>query len=432
VIAALLLTLQVAGSGLASIAGQDRAVDTIPEVTLAEALEASAQLDPDYVSALRQVGDATWVRRGAWAAFLLPSVNFQWSFSQFSPESFNIGTNTLTDRLTQFTLSASYDLFRGGAKFADLAGSAAAIDGAEATELQVRYQTAFATEADYYDVIAQRQLRTVAEERMRRATEQLDIARARVLSGAAVQTDSLQLLLELTRAEVDLLRQSSALRVARLQLGRRIGRPGPVDAAAPDSAVTRDLPLSLEAAVTEATDGSPALRAARARQRLAEAAFKAERASYLPTISLFGQYSGFDEALVPTATTRTTFGIGLTYPLFDGGGRQLRVYRASTARHVADAVAADAELAAGRDITEAYETYTTAQASTRLAERGVLVARETERVQSERYRAGATTIIDLITAQVDLAVAEADFVQARYSARLALAGVEAILGRRLF
>jgi outer membrane protein TolC len=341
-------------------------------------------------------------------------------------------TNTLTDRLTQFTLSASYDLFRGGAKFADLAGSAAAIDGAEATELQVRYQTAFATEADYYDVIAQRQLRTVAEERMRRATEQLDIARARVLSGAAVQTDSLQLLLELTRAEVDLLRQSSALRVARLQLGRRIGRPGPVDAAAPDSAVTRDLPLSLEAAVTEATDGSPALRAARARQRLAEAAFKAERASYLPTISLFGQYSGFDEALVPTATTRTTFGIGLTYPLFDGGGRQLRVYRASTARHVADAVAADAELAAGRDITEAYETYTTAQASTRLAERGVLVARETERVQSERYRAGATTIIDLITAQVDLAVAEADFVQARYSARLALAGVEAILGRRLF
>jgi outer membrane protein TolC len=174
------------------------------------------------------------------------------------------------------------------------------------------------------------------------------------------------------------------------------------------------------------------LRAARARQRLAEAAFKAERASYLPTISLFGQYSGFDEALVPTATTRTTFGIGLTYPLFDGGGRQLRVYRASTARHVADAVAADAELAAGRDITEAYETYTAAQASTRLAERGVLVARETERVQSERYRAGATTIIDLITAQVDLAVAEADFVQARYSARLALAGVEAILGRRLF
>jgi outer membrane protein TolC len=434
VIAALLLTLQVAGSGLGAgaVTTQDFAADTIPEVTLAEALDASAQVDPNYVNALRGIGDATWVRRGAWTAFLLPSVNFQWSFSQFSPESFNIGTNTLTDRLTQFTLSANYDLFRGGAKFSDLAGSAAAVDGARASELQVRYQTAFATEADYYDVIAQRQLRGVAQERVRRATEQLEIARARVLSGAAVQTDSLQLLLELTRAQVDLLRQGSALRVSRLQLGRRIGRAGPVDAAVPDTEEPLQLPLSLESAVAEATRTSPSLLVARTDARLAEAAFKSERATYLPTISLFGQYSGFDEDFVPNATTRTTVGIGLSYPLFDGGGRQLRVYRASTARKVADAIAADAELAAARDITEAYETYTTARASTELAERGVAVATENERVQSERYRAGATTIIDLITAQVDLAVAEADLVQARYSTRLALAGVEAILGRRLF
>jgi outer membrane protein TolC len=53
-------------------------------------------------------------------------------------------------------------------------------------------------------------------------------------------------------------------------------------------------------------------------------------------------------------------------------------------------------------------------------------------VQQERYRAGATTIIDLITAQVSMAEAEAGLVQARYATRLALAGLEAILGRRLF
>jgi outer membrane protein TolC len=99
---------------------------------------------------------------------------------------------------------------------------------------------------------------------------------------------------------------------------------------------------------------------------------------------------------------------------------------------VADAAAADAERTTIRDITEAYEAYNTARASTELAERGVTVAAENQRVQSERYRAGETTIIDLITAQVDLAQAEADLVQARQSTRLALAGVEAILGRRLF
>lgn len=432
-IAALLVTLQVAaGAGSAAAPANPATADTIPTVTLPEALQAAAQVDPAYVGALRQVGDATWVRRGAWAAFLLPSLNFQWSFSQFSPESFNIGTNALADRLTQFSLSASYDVFRGGAKFHELAGSGAAIDGAVAGEVQARYQTALATEADYYDVIAQRQLRDVAQERVRRATEQMGVARARVLSGAAVQTDSLQQLLELTRAEVELLRQRSALTVARLQLGRQIGRAGPVDAADPDIAESEELPLSLADAVREASRSSPSLLVARSEQRAAEAAFKAERATYLPTVSLFGQYSGFDEDIVPTATTRTTVGVAVSYPLFDGGGRQLRVFRASTARRVADAVAADAELAAARDITEAYEAYTTARASGELAERAVTVAQENLRVQSERYRAGATTIVDLVTAQVDLASAQADLVQARFATRLALAGVEAILGRRLF
>ena len=46
------------------------------------------------------------------------------------------------------------------------------------------------------------------------------------MSGAAVQTDSLQLLLELNRARVSLLQDEARLRVARLLLGRRVGAAG--------------------------------------------------------------------------------------------------------------------------------------------------------------------------------------------------------------
>ena len=434
-IAAALLVAVQASMGLAGVAAPPPAVpvkDTIPVVSLAEALESAAHVDPNYVAALRQVGDAAWVRRSAWSAFLLPSVNFQWSLSQLSPEQFNIGTNAVTDRLTTYALSGSYDVFRGGAKFHELAGAGAAVDGAAAGELQARYQTALATESDYYDVIAQRQLLTVSEERVRRATEQFSVARARVLSGAAVQSDSLQLLLELTRAQVNELVQRAALTISRLQLGRRIGRDGPVDAAQPETVQFQELPLSLSSAVAEATRTSPALLVARAQQRLAETAFKAERATYLPRLSLFATWQGFDEDLIPDATNRTVIGASLSLPLFDGGARELRVFRAGTARRVADAEAADALRAAARDVTEAYETHTTARAASVLAERGVTVARENLRVQMERYTGGATTIIELITAQVDLAEAESVLVQARFATRLALAGIEAILGRRLF
>ena len=86
----------------------------------------------------------------------------------------------------------------------------------------------------------------------------------------------------------------------------------------------------------------------------------------------------------------------------------------------------------GRDIIAAYQAYETARASAELAAHAVVVARENLRVQQERYQAGASTILDLITAQVAQTEAEAELVQARFTTRLALAAVEAILGRRVF
>lgn len=418
----------LAGSAVA----EQASTDSILSITLAEALQLAASVDPNYVAALRQVGDADWVRRQAWMAFVIPSAQFQWSWSRFSSPQFNIGTGDLTDELTTASLGARYDLFTGGARIFDMQGSAARVEGARAGELQARYQTALGTEADYYEVIAQSELLRVAEERTARAEQQLEVARARVLSGAAVQTDSLQLLLELTRAQVELVQQRSALTVSRLQLGRRIGHAGPVDAIPLDTLPAVDLPITEEEAYREAMTTSPRVEGVQADARVAEAFFKSERSSYLPTLSLFGQWSGFDEAIVPQATTRTTYGLSLNFPIWDGANRELRVYRANTARQVAEAARADTEREVGRNIVAAYQAYDAARASAELAARGVLVARENLRVQEERYRAGATTILDLLVAQVDLTEAEAGLVQARFTTRLALAGVEAILGRRLF
>jgi outer membrane protein TolC len=92
----------------------------------------------------------------------------------------------------------------------------------------------------------------------------------------------------------------------------------------------------------------------------------------------------------------------------------------------------DLERVVRRDVSNAYDVYQTSRAAVDLARVGVTVARETYRMQELRYRSGASTILDLLDAQVNLAQAEAGLVQARYATRLALAGLEAILGRRLF
>jgi len=419
---AVLAALQVAAA----------AGDTLPTVTLAEALRRATGLDPAYVAALGQVDNAVWARRSAFSVFILPSVTLSTDATRYSPPFFNFGTLSLQKYSVQAAATARYDLFTGGQKLAELSRSAAALEGAHAGELQARFASALLTEADYNAVLANRELARVARDRTRRAEEQLAVARARVATGAAVQTDSLQLRLELNRARVALLQQESALRVSRLELGRRIGATGPVDAVAGDTLVLPELPLSLADAITDAAAQGPSYRQAAANERAAAAVFRAKLGTYLPKATLSFARTGFGNSFTPTQRSFSALTLSVSFPLWDNAQREIALSQARVNRNVARAIREDMDRAVQHDVTAAYDGYVTSRASTMLAIDGLAVARENFRVQQSRYGAGATTILDLLEAEVSLSQAEADLVQSRYATRLALAGLEAILGRRLF
>jgi multidrug efflux system outer membrane protein len=421
VIAALMMLLQA----VASVS------DSVPRVTLGQAISRATRRDPNYVRALGQVDNAEWGRRAAITAFVLPSINVFVNATKYSTDQFNVGTSRPQDVSVIADAAARYELF-SGRKFADLGRTAAELDQAEATELQQRFLAALQTEADYYGVLLNQELGRVARERVRRGEEGLAIARARVTSGAAVQSDSLQFVLELTQARLDSLQRDAGLTVARLQLGRRVGDPGPVDAVPIDTTRAPDLPIELADAIRTALSQGPQYRAARAAERAASSALKAERGAYLPTVTLTGEHTRFDVKFFPSGVNVSSIALGVSLPIWDDGRREIAVTRARVNRDVSRAIRADLELAARRDVTAAFEAYRTAQATTALSETAVVVAKENYRVQESRYRAGATTILDVLDAQLRLTQAEADLVQSRYAARLALAGLEAILGQRLF
>jgi outer membrane protein TolC len=408
------------------------APDSLPQVTLREALQRAAQLDPSYVSALGQVDNAVWARRNAFAVFILPSITLSTTATRNTPSFFNFGTLQPERYAVQSTITASYDVFTGGQKVAELTRSAAGLDSAHANELAVRFATAMQTESTYYAVLESAELDRVTRERVRRATQQLGIARARVSSGAAVSTDSLKLWLELTRAQVGQLQQASSLRLARLQLGRRVGESGPVDAAPLDSAPMPELPLSLADAITQAAGQGPQYRMAAARERAASATYRSQLGAFVPHATVSWSGIGFDNRFLPSGAKFSQLSLAVSFPLWNNGQRELAVSRARVSRDVARATRRDMDRGIQHDVTAAYDRYVTARASAELALQGLVVARESFRVQQTRYSSGATTILDLLDAEVNLSQAEADLVQARYGTRLALAGLESILGKRLF
>lgn len=401
-------------------------------ISLAEALNRAARLDPGYVAALGTVDNAAWGRRAAIVAFVLPSVTVSSDYTRYSRDIFNVGTGQPTRTNVTARVDARYELFAGGRKRAELSRANAELEGARAGELHQRFLTALETEADYYAVLSNRELYEVSRDRVRRAEEQFVVARARVVSGAAVQTDSLQVLLELNRARVTLLQDEARLAVARIALGRRVGITGGVDAEPVDTARARPLPFTLPEAISEALERGPEYRVARANERAADASLRVRRGFYLPQAVLSANLTSFDESFFPNALTRRSATLQVSLPLWDNGQREIALTRARTARDLARAIRDDLERAAEEDVTQAWEVHRTAVLSEDYAALAVRIAAEAFRVQEARYRGGATTVLDLLEAQASLTEAQSSLVQARYIARLSLAGMEAILGRRLF
>jgi len=420
--------------GVAPVAAQEPTspATSLEVVTLEDAIRRATRFDPAYIRALGRINNAEWSRTAAITQFVVPAIEATGSFSKFSSDFFNIGTGEPSAQIVQAALQGNLTLFDGFGRISELNRSNADVDASIAGEVLQLYQTALDTETDYYDVLARKELVRVATERLGRAQGQFAVARSRVLTGAAVQSDSLQLLLEVTRAQVDRLTEEAQLRVAQFQLGRRVGAPTAVDAAPFDAADLRALPLTEEQAIAEALSAGPDYQIAEAEERRAQSALSVQRSFYLPEVSLFGQISAFDTKIFPEATVRSSFGVSVSVPIWTGGQREVQLSQARGERDVARANREDIERGVRRDVAQAYATYVTARAVATLEQQAVAVATENLRVQDTRYRSGATTILDLLTAQVDLTDAEGRLVQATYTTWLALAGLESLLGRRLY
>src|SRR3989442_9183046 len=133
---ALLLALQGAVSPQTS--------DSLLQITLAEALQRAAQLDPNYVAALGQVDNAVWARRNAFAVFILPSVTVGTTFQWQNPPGFSV---VPLRKLVAANLSASYDVFTGGQKLARFPRSAGGLDRPHPNALTARLHNPIQTES---------------------------------------------------------------------------------------------------------------------------------------------------------------------------------------------------------------------------------------------------------------------------------------------
>jgi outer membrane protein len=410
-----------------------------PAVTLAEAVQRAERVQPAVIRASADVRTAAAQRRSAWGAYL-PRISASSSGSDFfsqgpariDPVTGELTSGNSSSRSISTSLSASLDLFTGFRRGAEMRAARATQTAAEASLIDARFEQALTTTNQFLDALAAAQLLRVREASVRRAEEQLKTAVARLRAGSATKSDSLRSLVTLGTARLDQITTQTQLASAEANLARLIGEPGRVRAA-DDSAFYRMLPVvDTQALRTEAESKSPRIQSAGANAAAARASVRASRSAYWPSLTLAAN-TGWNGSRTTDYDlfNQRQLSLSLRWNLFDGFDRELTIVQRDAELDLAEANAADAQREVQAELTTRLAELDAARMRTEITQTSVAAATEDLRVQQQRYRLGASTIVDLLTSQEALNQAEVDVVNARFDYLRAKAQLEALIGRNL-
>ncbi|HLQ58578.1 MAG TPA: TolC family protein [Gemmatimonadales bacterium] len=403
------------------------------QITLQEAIQRALQVQPAMVQARGDESNAGVQRLAAIGAFV-PTVTLNSSAFRQNSASIVNGLPAQAGTYTYNTgLSLNVDVFDGLRRLQRYRNAAATAEAANAGYTNQRFQVTLQTKQAFYNALATQELVRVAESQVRRAQQQLQISVDKLHAGSATRSDSLRSTVDYGNARIALLQAQANLATAQANLGRQVGIDSLVRAV-PDSTLPA-LPDSIGLR-TAALDNSPQVIQAQAQARAFGATVWDQRSQYLPTLSV--SYSMSSQGLTQpwqgfSAPNRNLnqLRFSLSWTIFNGFAREQQQTAAVVQRDIATARAEDTRRQVNAALTQQLAAAATAFEQIDIARANVAAATEDLRVQNERYRVGAATILDLLTSQTALTQAEVNLVQTRFNYLIARAQVEAVVGRTL-
>ena len=416
-------------------AQQAVAPPAVVQVSLAEAVRRALEVQPAVIQARGDQRTAGANELAAAGAFF-PTLSFGGSSNNASSNRYNTATGqivTVPSNTSYFgALNASLELFDGFQRTATKHAASATADAADAGYINQRAQVTATTHQVFFTALAAQELVRVAEAQLERAKEEREIAVNKFQAGAATRSDTLTATVDVGTAQLALLQANANLATSQANLGRQIGVDQQVRAQR--DSVFPPLP-DTTGLRQEVLESSPQVRQAFANLSAARSLVSVARSQYWPTLSASysSGYTGLDAPWTSTQSYVNNWSLRFTlsWTLFNGFSREANQVSAAVTRDVAEAQAADARRGVNAELTQQLAAVATGYAQIEIADANVAAASEALRVTQERYRLGAGTLLDLLTAQANITQAEVNQVQARFNYLIARAQAEALVGHTL-
>jgi outer membrane protein TolC len=301
---------------------------------------------------------------------------------------------------------------------------------AEQNDLLLKNQmvnTISAVIAQYYDVVRQKQQLRALVEQMAVSEERVKLAERKLQVGTGAKPELLQAKVDYNAQRTQALQQKALIEQLKESLNALVDRqlPGSFDVA---DTILIDLSLQREEVMQNIQNNNFGLVAARTGMEAAMLSYRERRAELFPTINFNAAYSKAKteniKLINPFAPLNSqsngfNYGFLLTVPIFNGLNQHRLIQQAKITSMRSELLYRQLQLSVDVGLQNAFTQYENAKEVLVIEEENILLAKENVVIALESFKRGATTFVELRTAQQSLETAYNRLIAARYNAKVA-------------
>ncbi len=280
----------------------------------------------------------------------------------------------------------------------------------------------------YFGVLQGQRLVEVAKEIVTNTKYHLEQAQGFYQAGTRPKIDVTKAEVDVANAQLALIQANNNFAVAQVTLNNAIGLTRSLTFPVEDTLGFAPREYRLEDIVQTAYDQRPEILQIKAKQRSQEAAVNLARSSYYPILSGNAQYLLRGYHMPNDMTWDLYFGATLSIPIFTGfsSPNQVAEQQANLRNLLSQEEAL--RLNIRLEAEQAYLSQKQAAEQVRVTEKAVGQAQENYDLAKGRYQVGVGSPLEITDAEVQLANAKANHIQALYNYKVAEAKIEKAMG----
>ena len=414
--------------------------------TLAELIDIAERNNPRTKVAwdrAKQAGEQLGIERSAYYPILAGVATFadQRTINPFPKPLAPAGYTVNDTWLAEPEVTLQYLLFDSGKRKASVDAATAETLVAGANFMEINQSVAFQVASAYYALLTGKERLQATRETLKTAQTTQDAAELQLRNGRSTLPDVLNARAETAQAVFDEESASGDEQIARVRLREAIGVDPSPDITI-DSQESAPLPQLLTQSIDELIDRAladrPDLLAQAAEIRATHFEIRAATAEYGPRITFTG--SAAQTALWPTASfgqlgsaSKPTWSAAfqIEWKIFDGGARKHQLAAAESKYREAQNEMTDKRDNAAREVWSAYIAFRTAIRKHQAAVALLQSATTSYSASLDAYRYGVRNLVDVLTAEKQLALARLSIVAARSELFLQAVNLEFATGNLL-